>query len=304
LVLDLIEESFVSCQRALADVHLSPFQIDEVVLVGGTPRIPRVREEVRRFFGKESRKGIDPDEAVVRGAAICAGILTGQVKGTTLVDVTPLTLGIRTLGGAATPVVPRGTIIPTHQSRVFSTANDFQRSIEIQVFQGESHQFDDNAILGSFEFVGLPSARAGVAKVEVSFDIDANGILNISARDMTTGKKQEMVITASSGLSKEEVEQMALDFEIRNNAETLIHQAKETLRDLKSKLSIDLVKEVEGGIDKIELALAGEDTSLVSSTVQDLSETLQIVGAAVPQQRKLPLSYNEIPGDQTEEREQ
>ncbi|HJX69579.1 MAG TPA: molecular chaperone DnaK [Dehalococcoidia bacterium] len=295
LVLDLIQKSFDSCHQALADARLSPSQINEVLLVGGTTRIPRVREEVRRFFGKEPRKGIDPDEAVVQGAAVCAGMLTGQVKGTSLVDVTPLTLGIRTLGGEATPVVPRGTIIPAHRSRVFSTANDLQNSIEIQVFQGEHRRFDDNTMLGSFEFVGLPLAHAGVAKIEVSFDIDANSILDISARDITTGKKKEMVITASSGLSREEVEQMALDFEIRSNAETLVHQAKETVQDLKDKLSLDLVKKVEGGINKIELALAGEDTSLVSSTMQTLSEMLQMVRASVPQQKEASPSYNEIP---------
>ena len=222
LVIDLIKKSLDHCRRALDDVDLSASQIDEVLLVGGSSRMPRVQEEVERFFGQEPHKGIDPDEAIVMGAAIHAGMITGKVRDVSFLDVTPLTLGIRTVGDAATPVIRRNTTVPANETRTFATSSDFQRSMDILVYQGENPIFSENKMLGSFNIGSLNPAPAGVVKIDVTFNIDADGILNVLARNKENGDKKEITISVSSGLSEEEVAQISQEFETRNSAEALL----------------------------------------------------------------------------------
>ncbi len=245
LVADLVEKTIEPCRQALSDAGLTPAQIDEVILVGGQTRMPLVREKVKGFFGKEASKGVDPDEVVAIGAAIQAGVLKGEVSDVLLLDVTPLTLGIETLGTVATPLIPRNTTIPTSKSQVFSTAGDNQPSVEIHVLQGERPMAADNRTLGRFMLDGILPAPRGLPQIEVSFDIDANGILSVRAHDKGTGKEQKIVITASSGLSKEEVARMQRDaetysaedakrreeVELRNAADNMAYTAEKTLRE-------------------------------------------------------------------------
>jgi molecular chaperone DnaK len=302
LVMDLIERSIGPCRQAVADAGLTPAQINEVLLVGGQTRMPLVQQKVRQFFGKEPQKGINPDEAVALGAAIQAGVLKGEVREVLLLDVTPLTLGIETLGGVATPLIPRNTTIPTSKSQIFSTAADNQPSVEIHVLQGERPMAADNKTLGRFMLDGILPAPRGLPQIEVTFDIDANGILNVSARDKGTGREQKITITASSGLNKEEVERMKREAEMhaaedakkkeevetRNAADTLVYTAEKTLRDQGDKVPSDLRQQVEGKMAAVRSALQGQDIAYLRRTVQELSEILQRVGAAVYQQQAGP----------------
>jgi len=302
LVGDLVEKSIEPCKQALADAEKTAAQIDEVVMVGGQTRTPLVIEKVKQFFGKGPHKGVNPDEVVAVGAAIQAGVLKGDVKDVLLLDVTPLTLGIETLGRVATPLIPRNTTIPTSKSQIFSTAADNQPSVEIHVLQGERPMATDNRTLGRFMLDGILPAPRGLPQIEVSFDIDANGILNVKAHDKGTGREQKITITAPSGLSKEEVEKMQKDaeahaaedskhrqeIEARNMADTLAYTAEKTLRDNKDKIPAELNQEVEGKIKAVKDALQGTDIEAINKAAQELNEVLQKVGSAVYGQQPPP----------------
>jgi len=306
--IDLLERSMGPCRQALSDAGLTAAQVSDVILVGGQTRMPKVQDMVRQFFGREPVKGINPDEAVGLGAAIQAGVLKGDVREVLLLDVTPLTLGIETLGGVATPLIPRNTTIPTSKSQIFSTAADNQPSVEIHVLQGERPMAADNRTLGRFMLDGILPAPRGVPQVEVTFDIDANGILNVRAQDKGTGKEQKITITASSGLNKEEVEKMAREaeahaaedakkkeeIEARNMADALVYTAERTIREQGDKIPADLKQEVDGKIAAVRSALQGTDVSYINSTAQELSQVMQKIGAAVYQQAGSP-----PPGDET-----
>jgi molecular chaperone DnaK len=276
--------------------------------------MPLVQEKVKQFFGKEAHKGVNPDEVVAIGAAIQAGVLKGEVKDVLLLDVTPLTLGIETLGAVATPLIPRNTTIPTSKSQIFSTAADNQPSVEIHVLQGERPMAGDNRTLGRFMLDGILPAPRGLPQIEVTFDIDANGILSVKAHDKGTGKEQKITITASSGLSKEEIEKMQRDaeshatedakrreeVETRNTADTLAYTAEKTLREQKDNIPSDLNEEVEGKIQAVRSALQGTDIEAVKRATQELNESLQKVGQAVYQQQTPPPTEGEPPSAEGE----
>ncbi|MBN1176296.1 MAG: molecular chaperone DnaK [Dehalococcoidales bacterium] len=295
LVMDLAEKTIEPCRQALKDAGKTAAQIDEVILVGGQTRMPLVQQKVQEFFGKEPHKGVNPDEVVAIGAAIQAGVLKGDVKDVLLLDVTPLTLGIETLGAVATPLIPRNTTIPTAKSQIFSTAADNQPSVEIHVLQGERPMAADNRTLGKFNLDGILPAPRGVPQVEVTFDIDANGILNVRAQDKGTGKEQKITITSSSGLSKEDVEKMQKEaeahaaedtkrreeIETKNMADTMAYQAEKTLRDNKDKIPEEMNKEAEEKIAAVKSALNGTDVDAIKKANQELNETMQKIGTAV-----------------------
>ena len=295
LCADLIERTLGPCSQALEDAGLSVGQVNNVILVGGQTRMPKVQDTLRQFFRREPVKGVNPDEAVALGAAIQAGVLKGEVGEILLLDVTPLTLGIETLGGVATPLIPRNTTIPTSKSQIFSTASDSQPSVEIHVLQGERPMAGDNRTLGRFMLDGILPAPRGMPQIEVTFDIDANGILNVSARDKGTGKEQKITITASSGLSKEEVAKMQREaeahaaedarrkeeVEARNLADNLVYTAEKTLRDYKEKIADELKQEIEGKIAAVRTALQGKDVNSIRNALQELSQVMQKVGSAV-----------------------
>ena len=300
--MELVEKTIGPCQQALTDAEKTASQIDEVVLVGGQTRMPLVQEKVKQFFGKEAHKGVNPDEVVAIGAAIQAGVLKGEVKDVLLLDVTPLTLGIETLGGVATPLIPRNTTIPTSKSQIFSTAADSQPSVEIHVLQGERPMAADNRTLGRFMLDGILPSPRGLPQIEVAFDIDANGILNVKAHDKGTGREQKITITASSGLSKEDVERMQREaeahaaedskrreeIETRNAADTLAYTAEKTLREQKDKIPSDLNQEVEAKIAAVRSALQGSDVDAIRQATQELNDTMQKIGAAIYQQPPPP----------------
>jgi len=303
MVSDILERSVEPCKKALADAGVTPQQIDEVVLVGGSTRIPKVQEIVRNLFGKEPNKSVNPDEVVAVGAAVQGGVLGGEVKDVLLLDVTPLSLGIETLGGVFTRLIERNTTIPTRKSEIFSTASDSQTSVEIKVYQGERAMAGDNKLLGVFQLVGIPPAPRGVPQVEVTFDIDANGIINVSARDKATNNEQKITITSSSGLSKEEVEKMARDaeshagedrkkkeeIEARNRADAMVYNIEKMLKEHRDKVSADDAKAVEtaleetkramqeGGVDKINQA-----TSKLETASHKLAEAMYKASSAAP----------------------
>lgn len=295
MVKGLIDKTFDAVKAALKDSKHDPKEIDEVVLVGGMTRMPAVQSAVQTFFGKEPHKGINPDEVVAVGAAIQGGVLGGEVKDVLLLDVTPLTLGIETLGGVRTPLINRNTTIPSSKSEIFSTAADNQTSVEINVLQGEREMAADNKSLGRFILDGIPPAPRGVPQVEVTFDIDANGILNVTAHDKATGKKQNIIITGSTGLDKEEVERMTKEAEahaeedekkkeeidIRNQADTLVYTAERSLKDAGDKISQDVRVDVEQKLNDLKGVIqtaSGED---LKPKMDALSESLQKVGAAM-----------------------
>jgi len=298
LVEDLVERTLGPCRQALEDAGLTVDDIDEVILVGGQTRMPLVQQKVREFFGKEPHKGINPDEVVAIGAAIQAGVLAGEVEDVLLLDVTPLTLGIETLGGVMTPLIPRNTTIPTRKSQIFSTASDNQTQVQINVYQGERPMARDNKLLGTFILDGIPPAPRGVPQIEVTFDIDADGILHVSAKDKATGREQKITIEASSGLTKEEIERMIKEAEehaaqdrarkeeaeLRNQADTVAYTAEKTLRDLGDKIPADLRAEVEEKVKAVREALNGTDINEIRRRMEELNQVLQRVGAMAYQQ--------------------
>ena len=287
LVEDLLQKTVGPTKQALSDAGLDPSKIDEVVLVGGSTRIPKVQQIVKELFGKDPHKGVNPDEVVAVGAAIQAGVLAGEVKDLLLLDVTPLSLGIETLGGVMTTLIPRNTTIPTRKSETFSTAADSQTSVEVHVLQGERPLARDNRTLGRFQLVGIPPAPRGVPQVEVTFDIDANGIVNVSAKDMGTGKEQKITITASSGLSKDEVARMMKDaeahaeedrkrkeeIETRNRADQTVYAAEKMLQEMGSKLDQGDNAAVAAAIESLKQAIAANDTGAMNRAMEQLTQT-------------------------------
>jgi len=295
LVADLIERTIGPCRQALSDAGLSANQIDEVILVGGQIRTPKVQEMVKDIFGKEPHKGVNPDEVVAVGAAIQGGVLAGEVKELVLLDVTPLTLGIETLGSIMTPLIERNTTIPTSKSQVFSTAADGQTSVEVHVLQGERPMAADNRTLGRFHLDGIPPAPRGVPQIEVTFDIDANGILNVKAKDKGTGREQKITITASSGLSKDEIDKMKKEAgsheaedkkrkeeaEIRNQADTMAYTAEKTIKDAGDKVDAATKDKVEKAIAEVRKALEGKESEEIKKALEALQKEVYDMSAKI-----------------------
>ena len=295
---DLVERTVAPMKQALSDANLTAGDIHEVVLVGGMTRMPAVQEAVRKFFGKEPHKGVNPDEVVAIGAAIQAGVLGGEVKDILLLDVTPLTLSIETLGSVATPQIERNTTIPTRKSQVFSTASDSQTQVEIHVLQGERPMAADNKSLGKFTLDGIPPAPRGVPQIEVTFDVDANGILKVSAKDKATGRTQHITITASSGLSESEVEKMRKDaeahaeddrkrkdlIEARNQADNAVYTAEKALREFGDKVPSEVKSEVEAKSAEVKKAAESDNVEAIKAATESLGQVIQKIGASVYQQ--------------------
>jgi len=295
LVDDLVQKTVEPCKAALKDAGLKAGEIDEVVLVGGMTRMPKIQEVVKSFFGKEPHKGVNPDEVVAMGAAIQAGVLQGDVKDVLLLDVTPLSLGIETLGGVFTRLIDRNTTIPTKKSQVFSTAEDSQSAVTIRVFQGEREMAADNKMLGQFDLVGIPPAPRGVPQIEVTFDIDANGIVQVSAKDKGTGKEQQIRIQASGGLSDDEVEKMVKDaeshadedkkrretVEAKNQGEALVHSTEKSLAEYGDKVSAEEKKAIEDAVAELKTALEGDDGEAIKAKTQTLAEVSMKLGQAM-----------------------
>ncbi len=299
LVEDLVRKSISPCEAAMSDAGLKKSEIDQVVLVGGMTRMPAIQEAVKQFFGKDPHKGVNPDEVVAIGAAIQGGVLTGDVKDVLLLDVTPLTLSIETLGGVATALIERNTTIPTKKSQIFSTASDGQTQVEIHVLQGERPMATDNKTLGRFILDGIPPAPRGVPQIEVTFDIDANGILNVGAQDKATGREQSITITASSGLSEDEIKRMVREaeqhasedatrrdkVEVRNQAEAGIHAAEKTLRDFEEQIPEDVKAKTNERIEAVRKALEGDNTDQIKRESEALAQQLQAIGGSMYQQQ-------------------
>ncbi len=282
----LIQRSIEPCKRALEDAKLEAGKIDEVVLVGGSTRIPKVQEVVKEFFGKEPHRGVNPDEVVASGAAVQAGVLAGEVKDVLLLDVTPLSLGIETLGGIMTKIIERNTTIPTKKSQIFTTAEDSQTSVEIHVLQGEREMARDNRTLGKFHLIGLPPAPRGIPQIEVTFDIDANGILHVSAKDQATGQEQSIRITASTGLNEEEIKKMVRDSEAhaeedrkkkeeisqKNQLDNIIYQTEKTINENKDKVSAEDIKPIEDALGPAKDALKSGEPERIKRAIEDLTK--------------------------------
>ena len=298
MVADLLERTLEPTRRALKDAGLAPSDIDEVVLVGGSTRIPKIQEMVRQFFGKEPHKGVNPDEVVAVGAAIQAGVLVGEVKDLLLLDVTPLSLGIETLGGVTTRLIERNTTIPTRKSEIFTTAADNQTSVEIHVVQGEREMARDNRTLARFHLVGIPPAPRGVPQIEVTFDIDANGIVNVSAKDLATGKQQQITITSSSGLTEEEIKRMIKDaeahaeedrrkreeVEVRNQTDSLIYSTERLLNENRAKLSESDIRPIEEALAEAKRALESGDVSRMRQAKDNLTRASHRLAEAMYRQ--------------------
>ena len=310
MVAGLIERTKEPMKKALADAGVTAAQIDEVILVGGMTRMPRVREVVKEFFGKEPHTGVNPDEVVAMGAAIQAGVLQGDVKDVLLLDVTPLSLGIETLGGVFTRMIDRNTTIPTKKSQIYSTAEDNQQAVTIRVFQGEREMAADNKMLGQFDLVGIPSARRGVPQIEVTFDIDANGIVHVTAKDKGTGKEQQIKIQASGGLSDADIDQMVRDAEqfaeedkkrreeaeTRNNADSLIHATERQLEENGDKIDAALKGEVEAALTEAKAAVESGDLEAMKAKTQALTEVAMKMGQAIYEKEQAAASS---PGGET-----
>ena len=295
MVGDLIKRTLEPCKKALADAGIDKGGVDEVILVGGMTRMPKVREVVEEFFGKKPHTGVNPDEVVAMGAAIQAGVLQGDVKDVLLLDVTPLSLGIETLGGIMTKMIDRNTTIPTKKSQTYSTAEDNQQAVTIRVFQGEREMASDNKLLGQFDLVGIPPAPRGVPQIEVTFDIDANGIVNVSAKDKGTGKEQQIRIQASGGLSDSDIDQMVQDAEkfadedkkrresaeARNQADSLVHATEKQLEEHGDKIDASLKSEVEEKVAALKTALEGDDAADINAKAQDLSQSAMKMGQSI-----------------------
>ncbi|HYD14461.1 MAG TPA: molecular chaperone DnaK, partial [Allosphingosinicella sp.] len=295
LVESLIKRTFDPCKKALADAGVKAADIDEVVLVGGMTRMPRVRDVVKEFFGKEPHTGVNPDEVVAMGAAIQAGVLQGEVKDVLLLDVTPLSLGIETLGGVFTRMIDRNTTIPTKKTQTYSTAEDNQNAVTIRVFQGEREMAADNKILGQFDLVGIPPAPRGVPQIEVTFDIDANGIVNVHAKDKGTGKEQQIRIQASGGLSDADIEKMVQEAEqfagedkarreaaeAKNSAESLIHSTEQQLKEHGDKVDGSLKSEIEAAVAEAKTAVEGGDTDTIKAKAEALAQVAMKMGQAI-----------------------
>jgi molecular chaperone DnaK len=308
LTADLVDRTIAPVRQALEDAELKAGDIHEIVLVGGMTRMPAIQDRVRAFFGKDPHKGVNPDEVVAIGAAIQAGVLGGDVKDILLLDVTPLTLSFETLGGVATPLIERNTTIPTRKSQMASTASDSQTQVEIHALQGERPMAADNKSLGKFVLDGIPPAPRGVPQIEVTFDIDANGILKVTAADKATGRSQHITITASSGLSDEEVEKMRKDaeahaeedvkrkslIEARNNADNTAYAAEKALREFGDKVPEDVKADIEAKVAEVKKAAEDEDVEAMKAATDVLSEAVQKIGASVYEQEQAPADEGNV----------
>ena len=295
-----IDRSVLPCENCISDSGLTKSQINEVILVGGMTRMPKIQETAAKIFGKEPNKGVNPDEVVAAGAAIQGGVLGGQVNDVVLLDVTPLSLGIETLGGVTTRLIERNTTIPTRKSEVFSTAADNQPSVDIHVLQGERNMAADNKTIGNFRLDGIAPAPRGVPQIEVTFDIDANGILNVTAKDLGTGKEQKITITAGSGLSEQEIQKMVDDaklheaedkaakekIEVKNHADSMVYQTEKQLKELGDKVPADVKGPVESKIEQLKKQSQANDTEGMKATMKSLEEDLMKIGQAVYAQQQ------------------